>query len=88
MTKATNSERYVAVILVFTKAFNHISYRRLLVEVKSYSTKTPADLVLLRIQALNVNGTLSRPQLITSEFVQGSVPGTLLLLLCFCVVLS
>lgn len=86
-TKAANDGRSVIVIVLdMMKAFDRASHCKLLTKVKNYDIKNPFlasfySYLASRMQAANVNETLSKVRLITFGVIQGSLLGPLPFLL-------
>ena len=76
-----------AVILDFSKAFDKVSHRHLLLKLEHYGIRGPTlswigDFLTNRTQRVMIEGTQSETAPMTSEVPQGSVLG-LLLFLCY-----
>ncbi|KAK4471072.1 hypothetical protein MN116_000587 [Schistosoma mekongi] len=72
-----------SLFLDFSKAFDKVPHKRLLIKLKSYGVKDPlhswfASFLKGRKQTVKFNNSLSSPKPITSGVIQGSVLGPLL----------
>ncbi|TNN05180.1 putative RNA-directed DNA polymerase from transposon X-element, partial [Schistosoma japonicum] len=75
-----------ALFLDFSKAFDKVPHKRLLIKLKSYGVTDPlhswfASFLEARQQTVKYNNSLSLPKPITSGVIQGSVLGPLLFII-------